>query len=138
MLKMLVGDLDLPNVCFEGFASPDGLPTYYQRADVFLTTSEHEGYCLPLIEAMYTKTPVIARAVGGIPEAMNGAGVMYSGLDNAELAGVIDFVVRDESVRKTVLASQDRRISEVLNRDVESELRELLGPLLNPSLSAAS
>ncbi|HMP72945.1 MAG TPA: glycosyltransferase [Kiritimatiellia bacterium] len=129
MLKMLTGDLDLPNVCFEGFASPGGLPTYYSRADVFLTTSEHEGYCLPLLEAMYKKVPVIARKVGGIPEALDGAGVMYEGLDAPELGGLIDLVVSDKTIRGRVLESQDRRMRAVLNRDLEGEVMTILGGL---------
>jgi len=48
---MLIGDLDLPNVCFEGFASDAGLAAYYRAADVYVCSSAHEGYGLPLVEA---------------------------------------------------------------------------------------
>ena len=43
MLRMITGDLDLPNVCFEGFASPEGLAAYYETADVYVCASAHEG-----------------------------------------------------------------------------------------------
>ncbi len=48
-LRSLVHELNIDNVCFEGFVWPDGLAAYYQLADLFLSASDHEGYCLPLI-----------------------------------------------------------------------------------------
>ncbi len=130
MLRMQVGDLDLPNVCFEGFASPAGLPAYYRVAEAFLTTSEHEGYCLPLIEAMYMKVPVIARAIGGMPEALNGAGVLYDGLSPNELAGLLHRVLSDDALRAEILASQEKRMQEVKARDVSAELKVLLRDMI--------
>lgn len=129
MLRMMVGDLDLPNVCFEGFASPAGLPAYYQCADLFVTPSAHEGYCLPLLEAMYMGVPVVAREVGGVPEALQGAGVMYDGLDGRELAALMHRVMDDEPVRQSVLAAQRKRLEEVKRRDIAAELRSLLGAI---------
>lgn len=126
MLRMLAGDFDLPNVCFEGFASPRGLPTYYRCADVFLSTSEHEGYCLPLLEAMHCGVPVIAHATGGMPEAMGGAGVLYRDLTPAQLAVLMHRVAKDEPTRRAVLESQRRRLDELARRDVAAELKVLL------------
>ena len=51
MLNLLVGDLDVPNVCFEGFASPGGLTAYYRVADAYLSTSAHEGGTLQMLRA---------------------------------------------------------------------------------------
>lgn len=129
MLRMLAGDFDLPNVCFEGFASPGGLPAYYRLADVFVTTSEHEGYCLPLLEAMHLGVPVLAHAVGGIPEAMDGAGVLYRDLSSADLACLIDRVIRDEALRGRILASQKDRLARETRRDLARELAALVGKL---------
>ncbi|MCS6771827.1 MAG: glycosyltransferase [Kiritimatiellae bacterium] len=126
MLRMLAGDFDLPNVCFEGFASPRGLPTYYRCADVYVSTSDHEGYCLPLLEAMYCGVPVVAHAIGGMPEAMGGAGVLYEGLTTAELAVLLHKIANDRAVRREVLASQQRRIDQVRARNLEAEFDALL------------
>lgn len=130
MLRMLAGELDLPNVCFERFASQAGLAGYYQYADVFVSASRHEGFCLPLVEAMYKNTPVIARETGGTPEAMGGAGVMYDELGPRELAALIDRVISDASLRREVLDSQRKRIESVLSRDCRTEIRNLIEPLL--------
>ena len=129
MLRMLIGDFDMANVCLEGFASPQGLPSYYRLADLFLSTSEHEGYCLPLLEAMYLGVPVLAHAIGGMPEAMAGAGVIYRNLKPAELAGLMHRVISDASLRDEVLASQAQRMEVVRKRDVAGELRQLLSEI---------
>jgi glycosyltransferase involved in cell wall biosynthesis len=126
MLRMLASDLNLPNAGFEGFASPGGLPTYYRNADLFVTASRHEGYCLPLLEAMHYGVPVLARATGGIPEAVNGSGCLYDELAPAELAGLMHRLISDPALRGTVLESQKRRMDEVRRRNVDTELDALL------------
>lgn len=132
MLRMQASDLDLTNVCFEGFAAPEGLPTYYRHAAAFITTSEHEGYCLPLLEAMHNGVPVIARAQGGMPEALGGAGVQFEGLRPAELAGLVHRVVSDAPLRAEIVASQRVRMQEIAGRDVAAEMAQLLDALRSP------
>lgn len=130
MLRLLVGDLDQANVCFEGFASPGGLTAYYRVADVYLSTSAHEGFGLPLIEAMYYGVPVVARATGGTPESMGAAGALYDDLSHPELAALIHRVISDAPLRADILASQKRRVDEMLNRPLDQELRKLLAGFL--------
>ena len=130
MLRMLVGDLDLPNVCFEGFASPAGLVAYYRAADIYVSTSEHEGFCLPLLEAMHMGLPVIARSIGGVPEALSGAGVQYDDLSHIELAGLIHKVATRPDLRAEIMESQKARIRDVMARDVQAELQGLLARLI--------
>ncbi len=130
MLKMLVGDLDMPNVCFEGFATPEGLIAYYRGASVYVSTSAHEGYGLPLLEAMYHGLPVIARATGGTPEALDGAGVLYEDLTHAELAALVGVVLDDPALRTEILTSQQHRLKSVLDRPIDQELRTLLAAFL--------
>ena len=129
MLRMLIGDLDLEHVCFEGFASTPGLLAYYQLADLYVSTSVHEGYCLPLVEAMSHDVPVIARAIGGTPEAMDGAGVLYEDLAPVELGALFERVLTDAALRQTVLTSQRQRIQRAASRDVEAELKLLMAAL---------
>lgn len=126
MLRMLAGDLQTPNICFEGFASPAGLATYYDLADLFVCTSDHEGYCLPLLEAMYKEVPVIAKRTGGTPEAMDGAGVLYQDLSHPELAELMHVILSDDTLRNEILAAQTARVQRALSRDLSRELRERL------------
>ena len=130
MLQMYVAELDLPNVLFQRFASPSGLAACYQKADVFVTASRHEGYCLPLVEAMYKGIPVVARNTGGTPEAMDNAGVLYDELKPPELAELLAILTRDGDVRRTVLDSQKERVQEILRRPVREEFLSLLSGLI--------
>ncbi len=126
MLRMLVGDLDLPNVCFEGYASPSGLNAYYQIADVYLSASEHEGYGLTLVEAMYAGLPVIAKATGGVQEAMDNAGVMFEDLTPIQMAELVNIVLTNADLRRNIIASQKDRIEREIKRDLASEVKSLL------------
>lgn len=130
MLRMMVGDLDIPNVCLEGFASQAGLSAYYAVSDMYLSASEHEGYCLPLLEAMYKGLPVISRSVGGVPEAMRGAGVRYDALTPRELAELMHLILSDTTLRRNVQSGQHRRVKDALNRNIPSEIEIVLSPLL--------
>jgi glycosyltransferase involved in cell wall biosynthesis len=131
MLRMLAGEMDLANVCFERFASPAGLIAYYEMADVFVSTSRHEGYCLPLIEAMYKGVPVLARAQGGMIEAMGGGGVLFDDMTPLELAELIHRTCSDQQVREEILSSQKDRIHSVLGRHAETEVKDLLADYLD-------
>jgi glycosyltransferase involved in cell wall biosynthesis len=128
MLRMLANELELANVCFERFADAKGLSAYYELADVFVTPSRHEGYCLPLVEAMHKGKPVIARRNGGMPEALGGGGVLFDELEPEELAVLIERVLTDAGLRGTVLEAQQHRMAELAARDLDTELRGLLGP----------
>lgn len=131
MLRMLAASLDVPNICFEGFASEQGLATYYRLADIFLCASEHEGYCLPLVEAMYHSVPVIARKAGGMPEALNNAGILYEGLDHRNLAELAHRVMNDNTLRAEILSSQAKRMAEIKNRPMKEEVVKLLEQVLS-------
>lgn len=126
MLRMLAAELDMPNVCFTGFVSPAGLEACYGHARLFVCASAHEGYCLPLVEAVSHGVPVLARKTGGMPEALGGAGVLYDGLDAPRLGALMLKLVRDQTLRHAVLESQSRRWGVLQSRDIRTELRKLL------------
>ena len=126
MLRMLTERLELPNVCFTGYMY-GGRATLYAAADAFVMPSRHEGYCLPLVEAMALNTPVIARRAGGMPEAMGNAGVMFDNLEPAELAMLVHRVCTDNALHAEVMESQRQRLEAVRARDVKREVAEALG-----------
>ena len=135
MLKMYAAELELDTVFFERFVSPSGLVSCYQLADCFVTTSRHEGYCLPLVEAMYKGVPVIARNTGGTPEAMGQGGILIDDFSAGELAELMGLACTDAAFRKDVLASQAARMADVLARPVRRELESLLAAVI-PAASA--
>jgi glycosyltransferase involved in cell wall biosynthesis len=114
------------NVCFEGFLSDAGVAAAYESADVFVSASRHEGFCLPLLEALNREVPVIARVAGGMPEALDGSGVLFETSDPRELAVLIDRVTRDARLRGEVLESQRKRRESLRQRDVAADCLRLL------------
>ena len=130
MLKLLAADLQTPNICFTGFASPGGLVAYYRLANVYLSCSAHEGFGAPLVEAMRHGVPVIARDAGGTTEALGNAGVMYAEATPAGLATLMERIASDQNLRAEILAAQQRRVGEILARPNEQELRALLADFL--------
>ena len=126
MLRMLAAQLELPNVCFTGFVSDAARAACYQLADVFVCTSRHEGYCLPLIEAMTYGVPVISRSAGGTPEALDGAGVMFDELDPPALATLIGRVLNEPALHDAVMASQSQRLKALRARDLDEDVRRLM------------
>jgi glycosyltransferase involved in cell wall biosynthesis len=130
LLQAQVAELELRDVIFTGPVPSDHLYAAYRAADLFLCLSEHEGFCIPLLEAMAHDVPVIARAVAAIPETMDGAGVLVAGEDYPELAELMGRVIRPGSLREAILKGQRDRLTRYFARDLESEWRTLLEPLL--------
>lgn len=56
-LRRYVGALELDNVVFTGHIPFAQILAYYHLADLFLCMSDHEGFCVPLVEAMYFNLP---------------------------------------------------------------------------------
>ena len=128
MLRMLAARLGLTNVCFEGFVTESWLAACYEVADLFVCTSRHEGFCLPLVEAMARETPVIARDAGGMPEVLGDAGVLYDDASPPVLAELMARVLTEGALRDRVLAAQARRLTQIRAQDLAARCRRLFVP----------
>jgi len=117
MLQQLAARLGLHDVHFTGHVSNEELTAYYDVADVFLCASEHEGFCVPLVEAFYKRIPVLALARTAVPATMDGAGVLYGEPDPADVASLVDAVVGDEALQERILAGQDAALDRLRRRD---------------------
>jgi len=131
LLTAQARDMRLQNVVFTGMIPQAQLNACYRRADVFVCLSEHEGFCMPLIEAMTHRIPVLARAAGAVPETLDGSGVLLHRIDYPLAAELLDRLARDPSLREAILAGQDRRLARYRQRDPAAELRTLLAPYLD-------
>lgn len=109
-LHELAHDLRLRNVTFTGQVTQGDLVAAYRSADAFLCLSEHEGFCVPLLEAMHFGLPVIAYNCTAIGETMDGGGVLLDDKDPILVAEVLDRVIQDKAFRAAVLASQQRTL----------------------------
>ena len=82
-------------VTFSGHADDEDLAAAYERADVLVVTSAHEGFGVPLVEAMAVGLPIVASPAGALPEVVGRAGVSVDTTDPWALAGAIADLVRD-------------------------------------------
>ena len=109
---------------------PDGeLAVYYRHAAVYLSMSEHEGFCVPLVEAMAADVPILAYGAAAVPETLGGAGVTFVPKDleqTAELAGSLVF---DEDFRTGVLAGQQRRLAAFCDARIVDDLTRIIQSL---------
>jgi len=105
-LNQLVATLGLPNVHFVGQVSDAELVGYYEVADLFLCASEHEGFCVPLVEAFYKEVPVLAYAATAVPATMDGAGVLYDDKNPRHVAALIDAIVSNAALEDQIIDAQ--------------------------------
>ncbi len=117
MLHQMVAALGTPDVHFAGHVTNEELAAYYDVADVFLCASEHEGFCVPLVEAFQMRVPVVALAATAVPATLDGGGVLYENRDPHHVASLVDAVVSDEALTTRVLVSQDAALARLKARD---------------------
>jgi glycosyltransferase involved in cell wall biosynthesis len=117
MLHGLIARLGTPDVHFLGHVSNEELSALYDVADLFLCASEHEGFCVPIIEAFHKGVPVLAYAATAVPATMDGGGLLYEDKDPLHVARVMAAVLDDPAVETAVIASQDAALARLLARD---------------------
>lgn len=117
-----------PNVAIRGRLEQAELNALWRAADVFLTLSEHEGFCVPLLEAFATDTPVIARPVGGMPEVGGDAVLWVDDRDLAVVAELVDLVTGDPALRSDLVARGRARLERYAPERALADLREALVP----------
>jgi len=122
MLQGLVARLGTSGVHFLGHVSNRELTACYDAADVFLCASEHEGFCVPLVESFYKGVPVLAFEATAVPATMDGAGVIYRTRDPGHVAALVDAVVSDAALRERIVESQDAALGRMLAHDFGATL----------------
>lgn len=116
-------------IIFTGAVPDEDLAAYYRSAAVYISLSEHEGFCVPLLEAMAADVPVLAYAAAAVPDTLGGAGVQFAPKNfeyAAELLGALTF---DDDLRRKVVARQRARLAEFSDARVEQHLRAAVGSI---------
>lgn len=131
-LQELVKSLNLEeSVIFTGRAPFAEYLSYYHLADVFLCMSAHEGFCIPLVEAMYFEVPIIAVNGTAIPDTLSGCGVLLEGNEVSDVAFEINRIVSDKTYRKNILEGERLRLKQLLPKTVEKKYADVLKYYLN-------
>ncbi len=125
LLRLLAARLNLPNVLFLNYVADAQLAACYASARVLVCASRHEGYCLPLVDAMRYEIPVLANYCGGMPQTLGTGGVSLEQASPREWASAMHLLAADEGVRARVLDGQRRRL-EQLDQPRDAELAALV------------
>jgi L-malate glycosyltransferase len=125
-LVRLVDDLSLEDVVFTGHVDTDDLVAYYEVADLFLSMSEHEGFCAPLLEAFRFGLPVMAFDAAAVSETLGGAGVLIAEKRFAEVAEMAYLLVHDHELRQRVVTGQEQRLRELQSVNQEQLLLDFV------------
>jgi len=123
-------ELQLKNVELVGSVRQDELNAYYAVSRAFLCLSEHEGFCIPLLEAMAHDVPVVAYAAGAVPETLDGTGILLREKRFDLIAEVLGRVTEDEPLRSALLTAQRERLARYEKQDLAADLKRYLEPLL--------
>ena len=129
-LHQLVAELALPHVHFVGHVSDEELVAFYETADLFLCASEHEGFCVPLVEAFYMQVPVLAFAATAVPATMDGAGVLFEEKDPMHVAALMDAIISNVELQDAIVDGQMAAADRLRSRDFAGTLRGFVNQIL--------
>ncbi len=111
-LENMARVMDLPDVVFTGVAPNERLGDYFSSADVFLCLSRHEGFCVPLIEAMRFGIPIVALSTTAVPYTLGPSGIVVERMEPHAIAEIIGEVCDNKKLRNDIVEGQYRRLEE--------------------------
>jgi glycosyltransferase involved in cell wall biosynthesis len=127
-IRALVAEYRMPEdrFIFTGPVPDEDLVTYYRTARVYISLSEHEGFCVPLLEAMAADVPVLAYASTAVPDTLGGAGVLFSPKDLEFAAELLGELAYNDELRAQVIQRQRRRLADFGDGRLKTQLMRIL------------
>jgi glycosyltransferase involved in cell wall biosynthesis len=122
MLHTFIARIGAHDVHLVGHVTNEELVAYYELSDVFVCASEHEGFCVPLVESFHMGVPVIAYAATAVPSTMDGAGVLYTDKDPLHVAGLINAIVDDKDLAARIVEGQYDALDRLASKDFAGTL----------------
>lgn len=129
-IRDYIEKLGVEDVIFPGHIKFDEILAYYSIADVFLCMSQHEGFCVPIVEAMLFDLPIVARDTTAIPYTMGKGGLLVKDSNPVVASMTINRLLEDEQLKDYVLSEQKIRLGELSNDSVEMQLSRILEKVL--------
>jgi glycosyltransferase involved in cell wall biosynthesis len=132
-LLAFVNALDLgDSVDVTGGVSAGALTAYFDTADVYVVASEHEGFCVPLLEAMHHRIPIVAYAAAAVPETLGDAGLLLDAKDAYTIATAVHRVVSDDGLQAQLIAAGINRLRDFDITTSKKKLLDALEPVVGP------
>jgi glycosyltransferase involved in cell wall biosynthesis len=122
VLNHLAASLGTDHVHFVGHVSDAELIAFYEIADLFLCASEHEGFCVPLVEAFSMEVPVLAYAATAVPATLDGAGVLYQTKDPRHVAALMDGILSNCHLQEAIVRGQLDALQRLKSKDFAGTL----------------
>ncbi len=119
------------DVVFTGHIKFPEILAYYRTAHAFVCMSQHEGFCVPLAEAMFFNVPIIAYDAAAISDTLGGCGVLLDDNSPDYAAAVIDRVLSDDKLRQHILDGQKKRLEDFTYERIRDTFEKLLKGFLN-------
>lgn len=127
-VRALIAEYQMPadRFWFTGAVPEEDLAAFYRHARVYVSLSEHEGFCVPLIEAMTADVPVLAYGSTAVPDTLGGAGVCFFPKDLELAAELLGELAYNDELRARVIAGQRRRLADFGDVRLRRDLTALL------------
>ena len=125
-LQKYVEQLGVEDVIFTGQVKFPDILAYYKVADVFLCLSEHEGFCVPLLEASFFEIPIIAYDAGAVPGTLDGAGVLLEDKAPERVADEIDRILNNENWKRQLIDGEKVRLAFFSEKSVQGQLEQIV------------
>lgn len=113
-------------VFITGKISLKKLVYHYQTADLFLCLSEHEGFGIPIIEAMFFGLPIIAYNAAAVPDTLGKGGILINTKSPLYIASTIDYLLNDKSLKQKLLENQKNELEKYEPEKIKGKLRKWL------------
>ena len=113
-------------VIIPGHIPFDETLAYYRLADVFVCMSEHEGFCVPLAEAMHFRVPIVAYGCCAVPDTLGKGGVLLDSKEPEIAAAAANRVITDEKLRAAILDGQEEMLARFSYASVKKQLLSCL------------
>ena len=130
-LKRYIELLEVEDVVFTGHIKFEEILAYYTIADIFLCMSEHEGFCVPLIEAMFFEVPIIAYNCTAVPMTLGDGGILIEKKDPVEIAALINKILSDNVLNKQIKENQKKRLEDFQYDKVTGMFKKYLEKFIN-------
>ena len=125
-LEEMIHRLNLSHVSITGHVSTLELVQTYLASSIYLCASEHEGFCVPLVEAMYFGIPIIAYRAAAVPETLGDAGLLFDEKDAPAMAEAVLEVLGNISLRQSLIKKGKARLTAFTEKAVAPVLKEHL------------
>lgn len=130
-IRSIIKQLHLDNVYITGQINFRELLAYYGVADIFVSMSGHEGFCVPILESMYFDIPIIAYKSSAIPYTLEDSGILVNKKNYIAIAEMINMVVNNGELKKKIIKKQQERLQYFHRSNTEKSFKHYLDSIIS-------